>query len=160
MEKITATRVLPFPKNEVWEALADFGKIDQISPGVKKSYLLDGPITGVGAKRHCDLVPFGTFRERITDYRENERMVVEIYEGKKLPPIKNISGIFKLDEAPNGTKVSFIFQYEKKGFMGSIMNPIMIKPQMTQGVNNFLKGLEHFLKTGRKISKQELKKVA
>ncbi|GAA0873376.1 hypothetical protein GCM10009117_25230 [Gangjinia marincola] len=161
MEKITATLTMPFLKEEVWAVLDDFDNIHIWNPGLKDSYSTSSDKkTGLAAQRHCDLAPFGSFEERITEYIPNEKMVIEIYDGAKLPPIKNMGGVITLTEVGNRTNVSFTFHYETKGLMGKIMNPIMVKPKMTEGTENFLNGLEHYLKTGRKITKQELKKVS
>ncbi|MDO1501621.1 SRPBCC family protein [Winogradskyella maritima] len=160
MEKITATRTLPFPKEEVWAVLDDFDNIHLWNPGLKDSHSTTlGNKTGLGAQRHCDLAPFGSFEERITEYVPNKKMVIDIYDGAKLPPIKNMGGIIELTEIEDKTTISFTFQYETKGIMGKIMNPIMIRPKMTEGTENFLIGLEHYLKTGRKITKRELKNL-
>ncbi|GMN06454.1 hypothetical protein MTsPCn5_18430 [Croceitalea sp. MTPC5] len=161
MEKITVTRTIPFPKKEVWAVLDDFDNIHLWNPGLKDSHsTTKDKKTGLGAQRHCDLAPFGSFEERITEYVPNKKMVIDIYDGAKLPPIKNMGGVIELTEVNNKTNVSFTFQYKTKGLMGKIMNPIMIKPKMTEGTESFLKGLDHYLKTGRKITKQELKKVS
>ncbi len=161
MTNITATRILPFPKEKIWEVIDDFENIHMWNPGVKSSYStsVDKP-TGNGAQRHCDLAPFGSFEERITTYEPDKKMGIDIYEGAKLPPIKNMKAQLDLEEqGENSTKVSFSFNYDTKGLMGKIMNLIMIKPKMTEGTQNFLKGLEHYIKTGKKITKAELKKV-
>ncbi len=161
MIHITATRTMPFSKEKIWAVLDDFDNIHVWNPGLKNSHsTTSNRKTGLGAQRHCDLAPFGSFEERITEYIPNEKMVIDIYDGAKLPPIKNMGGVIILTEVGNRTNVSFTFQYKTKGIMGKIMNPLMIKPKMTEGTENFLKGLEHFLKTGRKITKQELKQAS
>ncbi|WP_298545788.1 SRPBCC family protein [uncultured Aquimarina sp.] len=161
MINITVTRTMPFSKEEIWAVLDDFENIHLWNPGLTSSHStsLELP-TGKGAQRHCDLTPFGSFEERITEYVPNEKMVIDIYDGAKLPPIKNMGATIALTELGNQTNVSFTFKYETKGLMGKIMNPIMIKPKMAEGTENFLKGLEHYLKNGKKITRQELKKVS
>lgn len=159
MNTITAIRTIPFSKEKIWAVLDDFDNIHVWNPGVKNSHSTSvGTLTGKGAQRHCDLAPFGSFEERITEYIPNEKMAIDIYDGAKLPPIKNMKALLTLKElGENETKVSFSFLYDTKGFMGKLMNPIMIKPKMTEGTENFLKGLEHFIKTGNKITKEQLK---
>lgn len=159
MTKITAIRKLPFSKENIWAVLDDFDNIHIWNPGVKNSHSTSSGITtGKGAQRHCDLAPFGSFEEKITEYIPNEKMAINIHDGAKLPPIKNMKALINLQElGRDETKVSFSFIYDTKGFMGKIMNPIMIKPKMTEGTENFLKGLEHFIKTGNKITKEQLK---
>ncbi|WP_299223905.1 SRPBCC family protein [uncultured Aquimarina sp.] len=161
MTNITSTRTIPFSKEKIWEIIDDFENIHVWNPGVKSSYSTStGKPTGKGAQRHCDLAPFGSFEERITIYEPHKKMGIDIYEGAKLPPIKNMKAQLDLEElGKNSTKVSFSFSYDTKGLMGKIMNPIMVKPKMIDGTENFLKGLEHYIKTGKKITKSELKKV-
>lgn len=162
MNTVITARTIPHSKEKVWAIIDDFPNIHVWNPGVKNSHSTSiDTETGEGAQRHCDLAPFGSFEERITEYVPNEKMVVDIYDGAKLPPIKNMVAEIKLQElGVDSTRVSFSFSYDTKGIMGKIMNPIMIKPKMTEGTENFLKGLAHYLETGEKITKAELKNAS
>ena len=77
------------PKQKVWEALADFGNVQNLSPGVRKSYLTSEQLNGVGAERHCDFSAMGAeVEERIVAWNEGESMEIDIYESKKIPMIE------------------------------------------------------------------------
>lgn len=151
---------MPFENEKIWAVLKDFPNVQNFNPAVKKSYKHDGPDTDVGARRHCDLIPFGTLEEKIIEYKENESMKIDIYDGKKLPPINNMMALFQLKNIDDlQTKVTFEFSYDPKGLAGKVMDKLMIRPQFQSATDSFLKGLEFYVRTGRKISKKELKGV-
>ena len=133
MTTINASRIIPFPKQKVWKVLADFGNIQNFNPAVIKSFSHEGPATGLGAKRHCDLAPFGSVDEEITEWEEGTRLKAYIYEGKKMPPIKNMYGTFHLMEVDGGTEVHFEIEYKMKlGLLGDMMNGMMMQSQYTK----------------------------
>ena len=73
------------PTEQVWAVLANIGAVQDYSPGVVKSYYTSNAREGVGASRHCDLLPTGTVEERIVDWRDGEQYSIEIYEGTEVP---------------------------------------------------------------------------
>lgn len=162
MTTIKAIRTMPFNRTEIWNALADFPNVQNYSPSVKKSYALENTNTGLGAKRHCDLTPFGSIDEEIIEFKENELMGVKIFDSKKMPPFKDMVAHFQLQfESDTQTKVEFEISWGMKmGVIGKMMNAMMLKPQFQKGAENFLLGLEHYVKTGAKISEAEMKVAA
>ena len=46
-------------KDKVWDALADFGNVQNLSPNISKSYSTTDQKNGVGAERHCDFTMMG-----------------------------------------------------------------------------------------------------
>ena len=71
--------------DHVWGIVADFGNIYKWSPGVKYSRSTSEASGGVGASRHCDLLPFGSVEEDILEWKEGESLTIEIVSGKKTP---------------------------------------------------------------------------
>lgn len=57
------------PMETVWAKIADLGAIKDYHPGVSKSYYTSERREGVGASRHCDLLPFGEVEERVIEWR-------------------------------------------------------------------------------------------
>ena len=61
MSKTVISRkvIIDAPKQKVWDALADFGNVQNMSPNIAKSYLTTEQVNGVGAERHCDFTAMG-----------------------------------------------------------------------------------------------------
>lgn len=156
MAKISNFKIIPFSKKEVWAVLEDYANIDKVSPGVSHSFALGSEEKGLGAKRQCEL-DFGTIREVVTKWEEEERLEVKIYDGEKLPPMKDFYGNFVLEDALGGTKLTFTIRYKMGlGPIGWLMSNLMMKPKFKKGTHHLLVGIEHYLTTGTKIKASEL----
>ncbi len=128
MAKITREVRINAFKEQVWDTLADFGGISVFSPSVANSYLTNDQNGGVGSQRHCDLSLAGaSVEERIVEWVDGEKMVIEIYEGKKTPPFKTAFATLSVREAgPNVTVVRGTFDYSLKfGPLGALMDADM-----------------------------------
>lgn len=110
MPDFTINRHIDAPIDIVWDVLDDFGDIQRWNPGVRASGLTsDGPV-GAGSTRHCDLVPLGGVNERIIDYRQHERMTIDLYDTFKLP-ISGATADFHLTERKGGTDLTLHYSY-------------------------------------------------
>ena len=124
MTTLKSTIQINKPGEKIWPVLADFGNIKKFNPGLRDSFLTSEQKNGLGATRHCDLKPFGSVEERIVDWKDEQFYTVEIFEGEKLPPIKNMKGTLSITES-NGEKssVEMAISYEPKyGLFGMLMN--------------------------------------
>lgn len=150
------------PKAKVWEALSDFGGIQNFHTGLKSSHSTSATNGGVGATRQCDLKPMGVIQEKIIEWNDGESMLVAITEGKNMPPIdfssNNTTGGFKLKEIGMQTEVTFSLQYKTKGVAGAAMNP-MLKGQFTKTVEAVVKGLKFYVEKGQKPTPKDVKQM-
>jgi hypothetical protein len=97
---------------------------------------------GVGARRHCDLAPFGELEETIKEWDEPHRLVVSIDSAKKLPIAHGLV-TFVLVPAEDATETSIEYAYKPKfGLLGQIMGSLALDGQLTKGFNGFLKDLD------------------
>ena len=85
MRSIKVSRRIASTPEKVWAVLADFPNIATWNSGVTRSFATSDRTGGVGAQRHCDLVPFGELEETVREWDETRRMVVNIDSAKKLP---------------------------------------------------------------------------
>jgi carbon monoxide dehydrogenase subunit G len=139
-------------QQKVWDILADFGGIYKFNPGVSKSYSTSTANGGVGATRHCDLLPAGAVEERIIEWHEGRDYKIEIYKGKGAPPFKTAVGHLKVQPDGSGSKVSMHFHYSLKfGFIGSLMDRLLVKNQFSKAVPGILAGLKHYAETGEMV---------
>ncbi len=140
------------PVQKVWSILADFGGIYKFNPGVSKSYSTSSTNEGVGATRHCDLLPAGSVEERIIEWHDGRDYKIEIYAGKGTPPFKTAVGHLKVLPDGSRTKVSMHFHYSLKfGPIGSLMDRLLVKKQFSKAVPGILVGLKHYAETGEMV---------
>ena len=142
MRSIKVNRRIPAAPAKVWAVLADFPNIAAWNSGVAKSFSTSEATDGVGARRHCDLAPFGELEETIKEWDEPHRLVVSIDSAKKLP-IAHSLVTFVLVPAEDATETSIEYAYKPKfGLLGQIMGSLALDGQLTKGFNGFLKDLD------------------
>lgn len=155
MATVTREIRINAPKEKVWDVLADFGGIQVFNPTVPKSYTTNGQNSGVGAQRHCDLSQAGaSLEERITEWVDGEKMVIEIYETKKTPPFKRAFATISVHESgPNATTVRGTLDYTIKfGPLGALMDVVMVKSQFGKAWGGLFAGLKHYIETGEEVN--------
>ncbi len=129
------------PPEHVWLALGKLDALDQYDPGVKKSEILAGPATGVGASRQCDLTPGGWFRERVTEWQPHETIAFELFECTL--PVKRLKHRYTLTPEVGGTLVRQHMEYELKfGPLGWLMDVMMVRRRWNGGIKGFFAGLK------------------
>ncbi len=153
MSTLTVSRSLPFPVQKVWEVLADFGGIHRFSGGVEASPINEGtPETGVGAERHCKLYDGNHIQERITEFVENKRLALEVFDSSM--PLQSATGVFDLEPTGNGCTITMTMSYVVKfGIIGRAMDAMMMRRMMTRSLTGLLAGLEEHIATGKEIEK-------
>jgi len=120
--------VINASKQKVWDALADFGNIQNMSPNISKSYLTSDKTNGVGAQRHCDFTSMrAQVEERIVEWNEGESFKIHIYERKNMPMIADIHSEFKLEEEDNQVTLIGSFAYGMSNGLGNFLNKLMMK---------------------------------
>ena len=142
MRSIKVNRRIPAAPAKVWAVLADFPNIAAWNSGVAKSFSTSEATDGVGARRHCDLAPFGELEETIKEWDEPHRLVVSIDSAKKLPIAHGLV-TFDLVSAEDATETSIEYAYKPKfGLLGQIMGSLALDGQLKKGFNGFLKDLD------------------
>ena len=152
------------PKQKVWDALADFGNVQAMSPNIIISYLTSDQESGVGTQRHCDFALMGAeVEERIVDWEEGKRLKIDIYECKKLPMVTAMEAEFILEESGEQTILTGHFHYGMKNALGGLLNSILMKKMNAKTWAQFLAGIKHHLETGEMVNKKtvlDLSKVS
>ena len=142
------------PKQQVWEAIADFGNVSRLSPNIVKSYSTSDQNQGVGAMRHCDFAVMGAeVEERIVEWNEGESMKIDIYESKNMPMITGMEGTFHVETEGEMTVVSGTFEYKMTNIIGDFMNWMSMKKMNEKAWVKFLAGIKHHVETGENVEK-------
>lgn len=148
------------PKARVWEVLANIGSVQRYHPGVAKSWYTTEQREGVGACRHCDLLPMGTVEERIVEWNEGESYTIEIYEGSKTPPFNKAFAYISLRVDGDATVVRMTMEYTMKfGPIGALMDALIVRKQFEKVAPSLLAGLKHHVETGEEIDREVFKRL-
>ena len=123
MPHITETVRIEASKEQVWSVLADFGGVAKFHPGLRSSRATSDANSGQGATRQCELHPMGVIQERIAEWRDGEEMLIEIYEGRNMPPLDFTTTRARLSVHADGDTalVTMAMQYRTKGLAGAAM---------------------------------------
>ncbi|MEZ4339237.1 MAG: SRPBCC family protein [Sandaracinaceae bacterium] len=152
MSKIEITRHVDAPPSRVWEALADFGGIYKFHPLVERSPLLTEQARGLGAERRCEFVDGHHVCERVIGWDEGRSLQIEVYDGSM--PLACAEGTLTVAPASGGADVTFAFGYEPTmGFVGRIMDALVMRRRMTDTLDKILVGLGAHLRTGAGIGR-------
>lgn len=151
MSKVTITRTVHAPKDQVWNAWADFGGIAKFHPYVDTSPLLSEQTEGVGTERQCNFYDGNHVKERVVNVVPGEEMTVDIVEGS-MPLLCARAHIALEALGPDRTEVRMTMDYTPKwGFVGKAMDALMMRRQFTTILDDVLSALDAHLETGKPI---------
>ena len=132
------------PIDRIWSILTDLELLNKTDPTVKKATLISEIKTGLHAKRKV-LMQDGKnwFDEMITVFNPNEKLVYQLTDCSF--PIKGLKHTYSFEIIGNQTKVQQVMEYTVKfGFIGVLLDKIMIGKQFNSGINLFLNGLKTY----------------
>jgi len=158
---ITGKVAIDAPKQKVWDALADFGNVQAMSPNIAKSYLTSDQKSGVGMERHCDFVMMGAeVEERIVEWDEGKSLKIDIYESKKMPMVTGMEAEFILEENGDQTILTGHFQYGMTNALGGLLNNLAMKKMNVKTWVGFLAGIKLHIETGELVDKKTVLDVS
>ncbi len=153
--KIKNTVIINANKDKVWGILSDFGNVQNLSPGISKSYLTSKTKNGIGATLHCDFTTMGSqVEEKIIEWNEGKSFKIELYNTKNIPMMKGMNAYFELESHKNGTKLTSIFEYQMNNFIGDLLNNLKIKKMNNKSWILFMAGIKYYSETGKNVSKE------
>ncbi len=157
MSSVTREIQIDAPREKVWAILANIGSVQDYSPGVVKSYYTSDIKEGVGASRHCDLLPTGTVEERIMNWRDGEQYSIEIYDGTEI----RYAGAahFKLNRCSEGTIVTQTMDYRQNEYPTGASGIRSMKGLVGKVIEGNLVGLKHFIETGEVVTREVFKRI-
>lgn len=134
------------PPGTVWAALTTLDALHAYDPGVKVARLLDGPREGVGASRHCDLLPKGWFRERVTEWVPGQSLAFELFECSL--PVKRLTHRYSIVAQGSGTVVRQRMEYQLKGgLFGRALDALVVRRKWDAGIKGFFAGLKRHVES-------------
>ena len=153
MVKVHVERIIDVPIERAWEILADYSNVQKIHPLVKTvDQVTSDKDRGVGAIRQCNMYDGNKAVEKIVEWDErNHSYVLKLIDSSL--PMKSI--LVELSAAPHGySKSKLIAEMTLKakfGFLGKIMERLVMKPQLGNAIGNLFAGVESYDKDGMEI---------
>lgn len=123
MADIDQEIIIAAPLGKVWESWDRFGEIAIFNKGLLASSLLpDGPVSGKGARRRCDLKNGKSYlMEEIAEYRVQELMEIVVFDSNL--PVKSVQLRLRFSApGPNTTRITASANFTMKfGLLGRLM---------------------------------------
>ena len=149
MNKVEGQVVIDAPVEKVWEVLADFSDVYRWAPSVTKSYSTSESSSGPEASRHCEIAGFGGIEETITQWNDGQSFT---YSFSGAGPVSGGTSSWSVKRQGDKTLVHTIVDYSLRfGPIGSLMNALIIRRKIRQGLVMGLQGLNHHVRTGELI---------
>jgi uncharacterized protein YndB with AHSA1/START domain len=136
--------VINAPMEKIWEALATVDELDRYDPMVSKSTPLTASKTGIGAKRKVEMKDGKNwFEEKVTTLVPNEQLTYELTACSF--PMESLSHSCTFERGHQAIRVKQVMVYKVKfGWLGKLMDKLMIKKQSDAGIKKFMAGLKSY----------------
>ncbi|OJJ22378.1 hypothetical protein BKI52_06760 [marine bacterium AO1-C] len=134
--------IINAPIENIWSTLTNIGELDQYDPTVKQSQVISADNQGMGAKRKVEMRDGKNwFEEQITTYEPNEALSFELVACSF--PVHSLKHTYSFEKIGNQTKVKQVMKYQMKyGFLGKILDKLVVKRQSDKGIKQFFSGLK------------------
>ena len=129
---------------KIWEALTNIGELGKYDPTIKKCTVLSETTKGIGALRKVTMKDGKNwFEEKCTVLEQHEALTFELTNCSF--PVQNLNHSYSFEQKDNRIKVTQIMKYQVKyGFIGSILDRLVMRKQSDKGIKLFLGGLKSY----------------
>lgn len=156
------SKEIHLPASKVWAVVGeDYGAIAHSHPKIISSSYINGTLkAGEGAERVCAFNEKGTqyLKEKMTKYKPEEMSFVNtVFQAGKFPVDPSVTqALYQVEDLGHGkSKFTFDMQYRTKpAFLGGLM-----KGQFKKMINDYFIAVEHYAKTGEKVTKDNFKSI-
>lgn len=133
------------PIEKIWAALANIEELENYDPTVKKSTPTTPAKTGADASRKVDMRDGKNwFEEKVTICEPNKTLEFELTACSF--PVHQLKHTYSFHMAGNETTVKQVMRYQVKfGWLGSILDRLMIRKKSNAGIRLFLAGLKAYV---------------
>jgi hypothetical protein len=162
VKTFSVEKVIDLPVDKIWEVVGeDYGAVAHSHPKIIKSDYINGSLKGgEGAERVCYFNEKGSqyLEEKIVSYDPtNYSYTNTISRAGKFPVDEDLTkGEWKMEDMGDGTTmVKFNMEFRTKpAFMGGMM-----KRQFKGLIEDYFISIEHYVRTGEAVTKDNFKEV-
>ncbi len=162
VKELHITKILLVPAHEVWKVVAeDYGGVAYSHPKIVSSDYINGSLKGEeGAERVCYFNDSHTqyLKERMINFsREEKSFTNQVFQAGKFPVDPELTrAVYSVEDLGNGkSRMTFDMQYRTKpAFLGGMM-----KGSFTKLIEDYFIAIEHHIKTGDKVTKDNFKEI-
>ncbi len=162
VQKFKVSKVIDLPADQVWAVVGeDYGKIAHSHPKIIASDYVNGTMkAGEGAERVCYFNEKQTqfLKEKMINYSpESMSFTNTVFQAGKFPVDPEYTkAVYRVKDLGNGKSAfSFDMQYRTKpAIMGA-----MAKGKFKKLINDYFIAVEHYGKTGEKVTKENFKRI-
>lgn len=141
-------------RDKVWRVWSQFGNVQDYVAGVPKSYLTGTTQEGIGTERRCEISPKQVVDEKITDWEDGSRYVMEVTRATGVP-IGSLSADCRVGGTNGAATATISVRYSMKG----LIRFLPLKRPMERQAADHLIGLKHLVETGEAVTPQLLKSL-
>jgi ribosome-associated toxin RatA of RatAB toxin-antitoxin module len=136
--------IINAPIEKIWEALSDIENLDKFDPTVKISTALTPKRNGIGAKRKVEMKDGKNwFEDIVVEFQPNQALTYQLINCSF--PVKGLRHSYSFEKKEAYVKVKQVIQYRIKfGFLGKILDTLMIRRQTEKGIRKFFEGLKSY----------------
>jgi len=162
VKSFEVVKIIDAPAAAVWKIVGeDYGAIANSHPKIVSSEYLNGSLKGgEGAERVCNFDEEGKqfLKEKQVEYdAANYTFKNTVYQAGKFPVVPEYTfAIYKVEAIDENTS-RFIFKMQyrtKPAIMGGMM-----KRSFKNLINDYAIAIEHHVKTGEKVNKENFKEI-
>ncbi len=134
---------------KIWAVLADMPTLEKYDPTVLKVELLSKDRTGIDAKRKVYMKDGKNwFEEKIVSFQPDHSLAIQLTNCTF--PINSLKRTYSFSTNSGMTVVHQTMEYEVKfGFVGKLMDALVVRKQFNNGINQFMQGLKHIVEESR-----------
>ena len=130
--------------DRVWQVLADLQAVKNYNANVRGIEIVSASREGVGATRHCTFKDGGFSRERVTVWRPQNALGLEIIDTSF--PMKSCRWVTTLQSKGSHCLMTQDLDYEVKfGVLGSLMDALLMKRKYGQILQEIFEGMKKYV---------------
>lgn len=132
------------PAEKAFAVLSNLESVQHYNPGVLSAKYVGDSRNGVGAARECDLGKDGKVRERVTEYKQNEYISMELYQHNW--PLEFMKWKTRVQPSDGGAVISQTMQYKMKfGLLGSVLDGLFMKKKLDSTLNSVFSSMKDYI---------------
>lgn len=143
----------------MWNVVSDYTNIHKVHPLIKSVDKISDNERGEGAIRTCNFYSGGSAKEKVVEWNEDgKNYKLELVDGSLR--LKAMTARFavspKEGENATGSKVTAdVDATAKYGFLGKIIERVMLKRKLTTTLKKLFAGYAYHVKTGKEVTGKE-----